>query len=165
MKDFIHTFKSEVLERFLHDRSSIGGSKETKSRYYFFRNGSWVKIYEMFMAFNDMEWNIIHCSEYISLWQKGKRSSYLDFRTIAPGNSLYDFIPQWDTDRRPLWSPQCGPFKMRTCKSIMIIHIQRTLKLFVVQQTFPRVFQHWQFVSILCMQHQKFYNIIMKIKF
>lgn len=37
----------------------------------FFRNGSRVKIYEMFMAIDDMEWNIIYCSKYLSMWKKG----------------------------------------------------------------------------------------------
>ena len=54
----------------------------------------------MFMAFNDMEWNIIHCSEYISLWQKGKCSPYLEFRTIELGPPWYGFVP-FTADHRP----------------------------------------------------------------
>ena len=34
----------------------------------------------MFMAIDDMEWNIVHCSKYISLWQKGICSLLLKSR-------------------------------------------------------------------------------------
>ena len=56
-------------------------------------------------------------------------------------------------------------FKIWVCKSITITHTQLTSKLFVVRPIFPRASQHWLYVLIRCMLHQKYSNIIKKIKF
>ena len=82
-----------------------------------------------------------------------------------PGNPILKFLLNFWNYLWPFMTIICSLSRKRICKSITIIHTQLTLKLFVVRQTFLRASQHWRCVLIQCMLHQKYSNIIKKIRY